>query len=76
MTQKPSSKVLDTDTRDNLMCQVAMGSNKTESYVMAFGDEGRQCSPLAIGEGYYNIGNGIRKMKTYNLSTDEFVENV
>ncbi|PAD94340.1 hypothetical protein CHH50_19215, partial [Terribacillus saccharophilus] len=34
MTQKPSSKVLDTDTRDNLMCQVAMGSNKTESYVM------------------------------------------
>lgn len=76
MTQKPSSKVLDTDTRDNLMCQVAMGSNKTESYVMAFGDEGRECSPLGIGQGYYNIGDGIRKMKTYNLSTAEFIENI
>ena len=73
MTQKPSSKVLDTDTRDNLMCQVAMGSNKTEAYVMAFGDDGRECKPLGIGEGYYNIGDGIRKMKTYNLSTDEFI---
>lgn len=73
MTQKPSSKVLDTDTRDNLMCQVAMGSNKTESYVMAFGDEGRECRPLSIGQGYYNIGQGIRKMKTYNLAEEEFI---
>ncbi|MDA1658340.1 FtsK/SpoIIIE domain-containing protein [Bacillus cereus group sp. TH150LC] len=74
LTQKASSKVMDTDTRDTIACSVAMGMNRPDSYDMAFGAEGRQLKPLTIGEGYYNIGTGIRKMKTYNLSDEEFIE--
>lgn len=76
MTQKASSKVMDSDTRDTIACSVAMGMNRPEAYVMAFGEEGRQLKPLGIGQGYYNIGYGIRKMKTYNLSHSEFVERI
>lgn len=74
LTQKASSRVMDTDTRDTIACSVAMGNNRPDSYEMAFGAEGRQLKPLTIGEGYYNIGSGVRKMKTYNLSDEEFVE--
>lgn len=74
--QRPDTSILEGEIRANLNLGVVLGGGTDIARRMVFGESTTGLKKLGKGRAYYRLDADVEEMSVYNLSTDEFYQNI